>query len=304
MFIRYPHLCKFGHSDVEDIEFGTTHIFPKLDGSNASVWWKDLHNLGFGSRNRELNKESDNAGFMTVMNESVNLRTYLLNHQVHILYGEWLVPHTIKNYREDAWRRFWIFDVYNRSTGEFLPYDIYKPLLEQYELDFIPCIKAFKNGSWEQFLHEAENNAGFLLPQGCKGEGVVIKNYNWTNRHSQVTWAKIVLAEFKDKFHAAMGHDTADNKSNADYICNKACTASLIKKEHAKIVCETGEWSNRLIPQLLGRIFHAVVTEELWDCLKDIKHGQVNFKELQQLCILKVKEIMPQLFQRDSKEVL
>lgn len=299
-FLRYPHLCKFGHSDVENIEFGITHVFPKLDGSNASMWNIDENptdsTIRCGSRNRQLSFTSDNAGFMDTMHKSQPHLKYLDKHPKHILYGEWLVPHTIKTYRQDAWRRFWIFDVFDRSTGKFLHYDTYKPLLEEYSLDFIPCIKEFKNGSWENFLHEAQNNAGFLLPDGGQGEGIVIKNYNWTNAHQQVTWAKIVLAEFKDKFHSVMGHSTQENISNAARICNIACTAALIEKEYSKIVVETGEWSSRYIPRLLHTVYYSVVTEELWSCLKTIKQGLVNFKELQQLCILKVKETKPELF--------
>lgn len=307
-FLRYPHLCKFGNKEVENIEFGTTHIFPKLDGANASVWCKEWNleegcvQLGAGSRNGEKTPENDNAGFAKWVNEyDNNLWKFFenINNVQYILYGEWLVPHTIKNYREDAWRRFWIFDVYDRHTGSFLPYDTYKPLLEAHSLDFIPCIKEFKNGSWENFLYEAQNNAGFLLPEGSKGEGIVIKNYNWTNAFNNVTWAKIVLAEFKDKFHATMGHSIQANVSNAARICQIACTKALIEKEYSKICVENNGWQSKFIPRLLHTVYYSVVTEELWSCLKEIKQGVVNFKELQQLCILKVKEIMPQLFQQD-----
>lgn len=43
MFKRYPHLEKFGNQAVENIEFGSCYIFPKLDGTNASVWFKHEH---------------------------------------------------------------------------------------------------------------------------------------------------------------------------------------------------------------------------------------------------------------------
>ena len=74
-FIRYPHLERFGNSGVQDIEFGVTHVFPKLDGTNASVWYEGTHDgecdstliLGAGSRNRPLETEKDNAGFCNVL---------------------------------------------------------------------------------------------------------------------------------------------------------------------------------------------------------------------------------------------
>lgn len=296
-FLRYPHLEKYGNEEVADIEFGVTHIFPKLDGTNASVWYDNTMVRG-GSRNRQVSLENDNQGFYSYIlngDKYGTIEEYCLTQPHHVLYGEWLVPHTIKNYREDAWRRFWIFDVYDRTTGKFLPYEVYQPLLEQYDLDYIPCIKKYKNGSYENFLHEAQNNSSFLLPDGAKGEGIVIKNYDWTNKFNRVTWAKIVLNEFKDKFHATMGANLQEVGSNAQIICDLACTPHLIEKEYAKI-CNDTPWSSRLIPRLLHTVYHSVVTEELWDSLKKINYGSVNFQELKHLCIQKVKQTKPELF--------
>ena len=297
-FIRYPHLERFGNAGVQDIEFGVTHVFPKLDGTNASVWHED--GIKAGSRNRVLSVESDNAGFFAHILEKEGtperIRAFLNDNKNLTLYGEWLVPHTIKTYREDAWRRFWIFDVYDREQGKFLPYEVYQPLMEDYGLDYIPCIKKFKNGSYDNFLHEAQNNSHFLLPEGSKGEGIVIKNYDWTNKFQKVTWAKIVLNEFKDNFHKAMGANLQEIGSPAQVICDFACTPHLIEKEYAKIVNEVGEWTSRYIPRLLHTVFHSVVTEELWDGLKKINYGSVNFQELKALCIQKVKQVKPELF--------
>lgn len=295
-FIRYPHLERFGNSGVQDIEFGVTHVFPKLDGTNASLWLGDNAGLSAGSRNRVLSLESDNAGFYQSLITCNKHHNFLKSFPTHTLYGEWLVPHTIKNYREDAWRRFWIFDVYDRAQGKFLPYEVYQPLMEDYGLDYIPCIKKFKNGSYDNFLHEAQNNSHFLLPEGSKGEGIVIKNYDWTNKFQQVTWAKIVLNEFKDNFHKAMGANLQEIGSPAQVICDFACTPHLIEKEYAKIVNEVGEWTSHYIPRLLHTVFHSVVTEELWDGLKKINYGSVNFQELKALCIQKVKQVKPELF--------
>ena len=37
-FIRYMHVEKFNTAEVEGIEIGTCYVFPKLDGTNASLW--------------------------------------------------------------------------------------------------------------------------------------------------------------------------------------------------------------------------------------------------------------------------
>ena len=37
-FRRYQHLERFGTTEVQNIELGECYIFPKIDGTNSSVW--------------------------------------------------------------------------------------------------------------------------------------------------------------------------------------------------------------------------------------------------------------------------
>ena len=37
-FRRYDHLERCAHPDVEAVIFGTVHVFPKIDGTNAVLW--------------------------------------------------------------------------------------------------------------------------------------------------------------------------------------------------------------------------------------------------------------------------
>lgn len=303
-FLRYPHLEKFGNQNVQDIEFGVAHIFPKLDGTNSSVWFipdPDCDGgLYSGSRNRVLSPDKDNAGFNAWASQSQELHAFLSTHLTkYRLFGEWLVPHTVKHYHDNAWKKFYIFDVLDQETGKFLEYEVYQPLLEQFGLDYVPCVTKIKNGSWENFLHEAKKCRYLLKDENqAPGEGIVIKNYSWSNKQNEQVWAKIVNAEFKDDFHKVMGANLLEGKSAAQAIVDQACTVHLVEKEYAKIVVANGNsWSSHFIPRLLHTVFYSVVTEELWDCLKIRKFNDlVNFKELQQLCIQKVKQIKPELF--------
>ncbi len=306
-FLRYPHLERYGNEAVADIDFGVCHIFPKLDGTNASVWYED-GKIICGSRNRQLNwklstigievfegdHQSDNAGFASWMREQTHYHDFLGNNQSLILYGEWLVPHTLKTYRQDAWRKFYVFDVYDRATGSFLPYEQYQGLLDTARIDYIPCIQTIKNPSYDNLIYAAKQNT-YLLDSGI-GEGIVIKNYDWKNKYNTVVWAKIINSEFKEQNVKVFGPSHIDNMTNAELVANKACTQALIEKEYAKIVNDTGGWSNKLIPRLLHTVYHAVVAEELWDCLKTINKGSINFRELEQHCIKKVKETKPEIF--------
>ena len=51
-FRRYQHVCRLGTQDTDGILNGKCYIFPKIDGTNSSVWLDDEGNVCAGSRNR------------------------------------------------------------------------------------------------------------------------------------------------------------------------------------------------------------------------------------------------------------
>ena len=299
-FKKYQHLERFGNDEVEGIEFGKLYIFPKLDGTNAQVWLDDEGNIKAGSRNRELTLEKDNAGFYKFVLENENIKKYLEKHPTHRLYGEFLVPHSLKTYREDAWRRFYIFDVcLDKENGsvEYIPYDIYKPLVEEFGLDYIPPIVTMTNGSYEYFIRTLDNNT-FMIQDGKGiGEGIVIKNYDYYNKYKRQIWAKIVTNEFKEIHKREMGvNNIKTEKVIEQEIVDNYCTEAFIEKEYSKILNETGEWDNRKIPMLLGRVFSELVKEETWNIIKKYKNPTINYKTLNALVINKIKTVKSDIF--------
>lgn len=295
------HVEKFGNTAVNGIELGKVYVFPKLDGTNSSVWTINNgipgNEIMGGSRTRQLSLESDNAGFYAWVLGEDRLINFLIKYPNLRLFGEWLVPHTFKGYREDAWRRFYVFDVMNNETDEYLSYDAYKPMLDEFHLDYIPPLAIIKNASYENFLKILDTNK-FLCPdEGEPGEGIVIKNYDYYNRFGNQVWAKVIKQEFKDAHYKAMGAPEINMSiMNEEHIVAKACTLALVEKSVAKITTEKGEWSSKAIPELFGRMYYDIIKEELFDCLKEIKFGAVNFKTLKAVMINKIKILKPELF--------
>lgn len=233
------------------------------------------------------------------MLDNPNIMGYLLAHPEHRLFGEWLVPHSLKTYRQDAWRKFYIFDVcIDRGEGvEYIPYPIYQPLLEAFNLDYIPPIATVINGSYEVFLKALDKNI-FLIEDGKGvGEGIVIKNYDFYNKYRRQTWAKIVTNEFKEKNAKAFGvPNIQTSKMVEEEIVDHFCTNALIEKEYAKIVTEKEGWRSEYIPILLGTVFHSLVSEEAWNIVKKMKMPTVNFKTLNTLVINRIKTVKSEIF--------
>ena len=304
MFKKYQHIERLGTSEVQGILDGTVHIFPKIDGTNASVWMEDGV-LCLGSRNRQLSLDSDNARFMQDMMYNERLLNFFTVYPDARLYGEWLVPHSLKTYTDDAWRKFYVFDVMMTNQDIHCAYDTYAPVLETFGIDYIPCIAKITNPTQERLNAWLERNV-FLVKdgQGC-GEGVVIKNYLYINKHRRQTWAKIVTNEFKEKHTREMGPCEQQGAKLVEVdIVDQFCTEAFIEKTFHNLPglasgqspVEADGWTSRRIPELLGRVWHDFVTEETWHYVKKFKNPTVNYKTLFQLVVQKVKKTMPELF--------
>ena len=296
-FRKYQHIERFGTTEVQNIELGECYIFPKIDGTNASVWLnKGIH---AGSRNRQLSIDNDNAGFCKWVNEQSNLLAYLQENPTHRLFGEWLVPHTLKTYRELAWKNLYIFDVVLDVDDKhnYLHYNEYKPLLEKHNINYIPPIAVINNGSYEQFVSQLEKNV-FLIEDGKGvGEGIVIKNYHFFNKYGRQTWAKIVTSEFKERRGGIMGVPKIDGKKMVEEeIAKMYVSTALCEKVKAKIELDNGSFSSKEIPRLLNTVYYDVVKEESWNFVKKFNNPTINYRTLQQLIFAQVKMSMPYLF--------
>lgn len=288
------HIERFGNDEVQGIELGKCFIFPKLDGTNGSVWLHD-EEVHAGSRNRHLSIDNDNAGFLSAMRSDENIRKFLENNSHLRLYGEWLVPHSLKTYRPDAWKQFYIFDVYEEDRA--IPFPEYEELLSSYNLNIIHPITIIKNAQYEDLLSQLDKNT-FLIGDGKGiGEGIVIKNYEFQNRFGRTVWAKIITNSFKEEHTKTMGPSILDGQKMIEELCvNEFITKHLVDKVYAKIVNECEGWNSRFIPRLLNTVFYDLVNEESWNIVKKYKNPTINFKTLYSITVNKIKELRPELF--------
>jgi len=302
-FRKYQHVERWGTTEVDGIENGTCWVFPKLDGTNASVWWDE--EVRCGSRNRELAEGEDNHGFMAwVKGEDAYCLRFrgLFEEFPHWrLYGEWLVPHTLKTYREDAWREFYVFDVWDgfvESGAGHIPWETYSPVLEEFCISCIPPLCKIENPTAECILREVNKNTYLIANGEDLGEGVVVKNYRWVNRYGRQTWAKMVRNEFKEKNGEEFGvRDLKGREVFETKLADRYCTRALVDKVASRVEVEHCGWSSKLIPQLLQTVFYEMVREEIWSMYKDLKNPKViDFSRLQKLTTQRVKVLLPELF--------
>jgi hypothetical protein len=305
---------------------GLCHIFPKIDGTNASVWLNpETKEIECGSRNRKIAIGSDNHGFAAyVENHKSNFLEVFKQHPDWILYGEWLIPHTLKTYRDEAWRRFWVFDVWDRTSQMYVPYEEYEPALATQDallepIDVITPKCTMLNPTDEGLQRELMTNT-FLIKDGAGlGEGIVIKNYAWKNDNGNQPWGKIVRNEFTEKNKDEFGvpHKDPDFKIEP-WIAQEYVTAAEVLKTRHKLIYtiaqaedvyphegETADGFNRriedtyrkqFIPRLLQTCYHELIQDELWGILRNKKNPTIDFKALNRWVTFWVKKHAEDLF--------
>lgn len=306
-FKKYQHIERFGTTEVQNIELGECYIFPKIDGTNASVWI-DNGTVQAGSRKRHLSLNSDNAGFNDWVIGQKNILDFLNEFPECRLFGEWLVPHSLKTYKDDAWKKFYVFDVAIDKTAsemehegsdsmKYLHYLYYKPILERFDIEYIPPIAIIDRANYEQFIKQLDKNV-FLIQDGKgAGEGIVLKNYDFFNTYGRQTWAKIVTSEFKERHSKVMGAPKIEGKKMIEEeIAKKYTTTSLCEKVKSNIENANNGFYSKDIPRLLNSVYYDIVKEESWNFVKEHKNPIINYKTLQHFVFVQIKICMPILF--------
>lgn len=105
-------------------------ITEKVDGSNASINNSKGNILSF-SHHKQLEEGNTLNGFYGF----INSRKYLKNIPDNfIVFGEWLTPHRIK-YPDDAYKKWYLFDIFDKDTSLFLGYNFAKHIYNKYDMD-------------------------------------------------------------------------------------------------------------------------------------------------------------------------
>lgn len=299
-FKPYIDVERLDKEDCEGLLLGVCYIFPKIDGTNASIWLEDGQ-VHFGSRTRDLSidEAKDNFDFRSRWGsqEATKLVGYFKCYPDYILYGEYLVPHSLKTYRASAWKRFYVFDVYNKVLNKFVKYDEYIDELSVHGIDFIPLLRIISNPSTKQLENLRDQNTYLIEDGKGLGEGIVIKQYNWENKFHRVVYGKLVRNEFKeDNMRAFGGNKVQEGGKLIEMdIVQRFVTDGRINKVLEKMKGEK-PWESRRIPELLHKVYNDFITEEIWDILKKWKQPTINFRTLMNLTTRRVKEIKKELF--------
>lgn len=291
MFKAYPKIHRLGKEETDGIlDEGIIVVQEKVDGANTSIWLEE-GTIKCGSRTRELPDDESFNGFTEFARNNKAVREYLEQHPTHILYGEWLVRHTIA-YNELAYKKWYLFDIYSEEEG-FLNLDTVAVKAQLYGFN-TPQI--FANGFLD--LDKIKSYVG-QTNLGEQGEGVVIKRHGFVNKFGDHCYAKIVTEKFKEDNGITFGGNNKHSETYQEmYFVNKFCTRSRVEKIMNKLQPEINKRLDlEHIPRIAQTCYHDMITEEGWEIAKAQK--VVDFKALQRLANKKFIQIYKDLIMGD-----
>lgn len=300
LWSKYMHIERMDSEEVEGLlEQETIWIEPKIDGANASILMDSDGIIRFAKRSQVIGAGQDFRGLAewVFVNQDKFIK-FFTKYPNHIIYGEWLIPHTIKFYRTSAWKKFYAFDIFDYNTQLFYSPDKRIEMLNEFEINQITPLakidgRSLITGSGTKALEQYIDTNKYLIDEPDKvGEGIVIKAFTgdkpYVNKYGRTTWGKVVRQEFKEQNGLAFGV-----REMEIVFIDRFVTPARIEKIKQKIMTEKGTgWQSSYIPEILGRVYYDIFSEELWNFLKKEKVSVIDFKVLNKLCVLQTKKIL------------
>ena len=253
-------------------------ISEKWDGANAHLEWEDGELKAF-SRKNELNMSNNLRGFWEFVQTLDKEKFRDLGNRC--LYGEWGISHTVK-YNQDAYSKWYVYDMFDKDTEQWLPQTVVKEFAESHGLEYIHVLYDGPFVSWEHcrtFLHSPA--------YGKDQEGIVIKNQSKLNSPDCCNpfYLKIVndsFSETKKSNHEKKILDPQhlEEKAQAEEMASQVVTEARVRKDINKQIDE-GLLPEQLTPRdmatiarnLPKRIYDDVVKEES-DLIGDVISNQ------------------------------
>ena len=216
-------------------------IQEKIDGSNASICYdEESGTLKAFSRRLELNADNTLNGFWDYV-QTLNLDTFkeILGSR-YIVFGEWMgAKHAIK-YPENVYGKFWMFDVWDTQTEQYLPYEetrsFYDKLIargnEDNKFNLVPVFYIGKFESWEKTSELVGRTEVGAEPTG---EGIVIKRQNCLDSKSSRLpfYVKIVSEQFSE-VHKSKKQKAIDPETIAKKEANLALAATIVTPQRVQ----------------------------------------------------------------------
>jgi hypothetical protein len=265
---KYMDVVRYGKTFTQSTLEGNPHIIiqEKLDGANASFKREGDAILCF-SRNTQLDEHNTLRGFYNWVQDNVKASDLV---EGGTYFGEWLVKHKL-SYGENE-NKFYLFDIYDEDTERYIGFNLVKHQAQKLNLNLVPV---FYEGVFQSIEHIQSFVGKSVL--GEHGEGIVVKNVDYQDKHGNQLFTKMVSDVFAEKAQVKK-HNVKQPTDQLQEFVNSTVNKARVSKIIHKLVDE-GTLSEDYAIEDMGiilkntgsRVFEDVVKEELDELLKVVK---------------------------------
>ena len=256
----------------------------KLDGANASIRCDEEGNVICFSRRNELTPFNTLQGFYEYIQAWDKAGIVNTLGTRYILFGEWLIKHSI-HYPADRIKQFYVFDVWDTETEEYLPWEQTKVFAGALGFKTVPLFYDGKFTSWDDIYSYVGKTQLNAEPTG---EGIVIKSQDRLDNKFSGTpaYVKIVAKEFSE-VHQSKVHEIDPEKLAAKEAALEATKTIVTKRRVEKILQKFVE--DNIIPvdwdeHNLGQIAKILPKACYEDCVKEEPETVNSIENFGKLC--------------------
>lgn len=262
---KYKDIERLKESFYDGFKVGDIiSITEKIDGANSSYQYDtETDSLVSFSRRKVLDFQNTLQGFYEFVSK-LDKEKYKKYPNLRF-FGEWLVKHTII-YKDEAYRNFYCFDIYDMEKNEYLLQTEVKQLCKELNITYVPEFYYGKFQSWEH----VKTFVGKSIYAINSGEGVVIKNDSRINSTDKIPYyTKIVAEDFAEKKKVKVQElSKLEQKSKYQALAESIVTEPRVRKQ-LNILIEDNiiptDWDEHNMKEIAQNIPRMIYN----DCIKE-----------------------------------
>ena len=247
MDIQNAVLEKTEFKDKNDFMFEIGDIISvqtKIDGSNASIRYDaEADSLVAFSRKKELNFANTLNGFWNYVQDLD--KNIFKPYPTFIFFGEWMGARNKIVYKPEIKSKFYLYDIYDVETEEYLPFEKVKEFANKNGLE---VINEWYNGEfkgWDSVLKYLQEK--IYVDNDGEEEGIVVKNQSKLNYSKGYYYLKIVNNSFRETKRVKTPKDNTQ-KNKVIEMVNTIVTYNRVEKMIYKLRNE-GELPDKILPE-------------------------------------------------------
>lgn len=245
-------------------------ITTKIDGANASIAWDETTGkLEIFSRTSLLDQPGALRGFYDYVKTEVEPRLDLSKHPDLVIFGEWLVPHSV-SYNKEAYGKWYVYDIWNKKLNGYMAQSVVSGFCREYRLNYAEELYYGPFVSWDH----CRSFIGKSKAYGPEQEGVVVKNQTklYDETRGAPAYIKIVDEKFKEshkvKAKRELSPEEVAAKERGIALAASIVTEARVRKIILKLVDE-GKLPPELGPKDMGAVMKQLPKLVFDDVLKE-----------------------------------